>query len=271
MSSVVIFRARHVMIAMGLMVTFLGSASASPNTITVLDPRPVAAAMEELETRYGWQITYEDPPYSHYSDITDVSDINWPGTPVQSPSQLQAAQQPGANQRTLVPKGGRLTFTLPSADPDELGAVEALLKSYNESHRGFEFAAVQGARLLHVVPRQMTGLSGNLEPVKPVLDALITIEPKERTSYEFIEEVLKKVSIATNTNVGMGTVPINLLTRTKTSIGGSGRTARSILEQWILERYSGFSWRLLYEPDKSYDLNISLVAPGKTPILLPRG
>jgi hypothetical protein len=172
--------------------------------------------------------------------------------------------------RDLAPKGGSLTFTLPSADPDELGAVEALLKSYNENHRGFEFAAVQGAGLLHVVPRRARGLSGNLEPVKPVLDALITIEPRERTSYEFIEEFLKKVSIATNTNVGMGTISANLLMRTKTSIGGSGRTARSILEQWILERYSGFSWRLLYEPDKSYDLNISLVAPGKTPILLPR-
>ena len=257
MSSVMIFRAPHVMIAMGLMAAFLGNASASPNTISVLDPRPVADAILELETRYGWQITYEDPPYVYYGDITDVSDKNWPGVQVQSPSQLQAAQQP-ANPRTLVPKGGSLTFTLPSADPDELGAVEALLKSYNESHRGFEFAVVQGAGLLHVVPRKAKGLSGNLEPVKPVLDTVITIEPRERTSEALIEEVLKKVSIATNTNVGMGTIDPNLLHRTTTSVGGSGRTARSILEQWMLERRSRFSWRLLYSPayDKSYNLNI---------------
>ena len=197
--------------------------------------------------------------------------MNWPGVPVQSLSQLQAGQQPGEHQRTLVPKGGSLTFTLPSADPGELGAVEALLKSYNESHRGFEFAVVKGASLLHVVPRQARGLSGNIEPVKPVLDALITIEPRKRTSYEFIEEVLKKVSIATNTNVGMGTISPNLLDRTTTSIGASGRTARSILEQWILERYSRFSWLLLYSPaDKTYNLNISLVSPNKTIILLPR-
>ena len=136
MSSVVIFRARHVMIAMGLMVAFLGNTSASPNTLTVQGERPVAKAIEELDKRYGWQITYEDPPYRHYSDITDVSDIDWPGVPVQSQSQLQLQQEPGAHRRTLVPKGGSLTFTLPSADPDELGAVEALVKSYNESHRG---------------------------------------------------------------------------------------------------------------------------------------
>jgi hypothetical protein len=263
MSSVMIFRARHVMIAMGLMVTFCCNASASPNTITVQGGRPVAAAILELEKRYGWQITYEDPPYGYYSDITDVSDTDWPGVPVQSPSEMQLAQESGTHHRTLVPKGGSLSFTLPSADPDELGAVEALLKSYNESHRGFEFAVVRGASLLHVVPRKARGISGNLEPVTPVLDTVITIEPKERTSGALLEEVLKKVSIATNTNVVMPGVPGNMLSLTKTSIGGSGKTARSILEQWLLEDGSSLSWRLLDSPDKKwgYFLNISQIAP----------
>ncbi len=174
-------------------------------------------------------------------------------------------------QHGLVPKGGSLTFTLPSADPDELGAVEALLKSYNESYRGFEFAAVQGAGLLHVVPRKATALSGNLELVTPILDTVITIEPKERTSESLIEKICNKISIATNTHVEMGTIPINLLMRTKTSLGGSGRSARSILEQWILERRAGLAWWLLYEPDeKDYALNISQVASVKNLILLPR-
>jgi hypothetical protein len=73
MSNVVMFRARRLMIAIGLMAAFLGNASASPNTLTVRDPRPVAKAIEELDTRYGWQITYEDPPYIHDSDIPDVT------------------------------------------------------------------------------------------------------------------------------------------------------------------------------------------------------
>jgi hypothetical protein len=90
MFSVVIFRARHVMIAMVLMVTCFGNACASPNTLTVQDARPVAKAIQELENRYGWRITYEDPPYIHNSDITDVTETPWPGAPVQSLSQLQA-------------------------------------------------------------------------------------------------------------------------------------------------------------------------------------
>jgi hypothetical protein len=259
MSSVVIFRAPHVMIAIGLIVTFMGNASASPNTLTVQDPRPVAKAIQELDKRYGWQITYEDPPYSRYSDMPDVTPSVQEGSSV----------VPGASHVT-VPNAAILSFPLPATNQDELTSVNAVVKIYNESHRGFAFAVMQGAGLLHVVPRQMTGLAGNLEPVTPVLDAVITIEPKERTAEEFLEEIFKKVSIATNTHLEMGTVSQNMLHLTKTSIGGSG-TARSILEQWILELRGGFSGRLLYfPPDKTYSLNISQEAPVKMLILLPR-
>jgi hypothetical protein len=251
MSSVMIFRARWVAITLGLMVTFLGNlgdlgnAGASPNTVTVQGGRPVAEAIRELEKRYGWRITYEDPPYSHYSDISVVPDTRLPGrTPVQSLSQLQAAQR---EHRRLVPRQRSLSFTLPSADPDELGAVEALVKNYNASRGGNVFAVVRGAGLLHVVPRQMTGSSGTLEPVKPVLDTVITIEPKEQTADALIEEICKKIFISTNIHVDTGPVAMNFL-QAKTSIGGPGKTARSILEQLILELGAPLSWRLLYGP-----------------------
>ena len=39
MSGLLIFRASHVMIAMGLMAAFLGNASASPNTLSVRPKR----------------------------------------------------------------------------------------------------------------------------------------------------------------------------------------------------------------------------------------
>jgi hypothetical protein len=174
---------------------------------------------------------------------------------------LQSLQrESGARPRDLAPKGGSLSFTLPSADPDELGAVEALVKSYNASRGGNVFAVVRGAGLLHVVPRNVTGLSGNLEPVKPVLDTVITVEPRERTAEALIEEVLKKISISTNIHVGEGTVPINMLNNTKTSIGGSGKTARSILEQWIVESDAPMSWRLVYWPElKWYVLHIMVI------------
>ncbi|MGH6868708.1 MAG: hypothetical protein ACREDA_07555, partial [Methylocella sp.] len=160
----------------------------------------------------------------------------------------------------------------PSTDLDELAAVETLLKSYNENHCGFEFAVVQGEGMLHIVPRQARGLSGNLEPVKPVLDTLITIEPTERTFGTLLEEVFKKVSVATNSHVEICSASQNMLNPPKTTIGGSGKTARSILEQLILEGGGGLSWTLLYGPDdKEYCFNISQVStPNQGLILLPR-
>src|SRR5437879_2804770 len=46
-----------------------------PITITVNDPRPLAAAITELELRHGWVITYEDPPYEYAADVRDVTGV----------------------------------------------------------------------------------------------------------------------------------------------------------------------------------------------------
>jgi hypothetical protein len=93
--------------------------------------------------------------------------------------------------------------------------------------------------------------------VKPVLDTVITVEPRERTSYALLKEVFKKISIATGTQVGLGTVSANMLFRWKTTIGGSGRTARSILEQWMLERGDGLAWWLLCDAENECAFNVS--------------
>ena len=101
------------MIAMGLMTAFLGNASASPNTLTVQDARPIAKAIQELNKRYGWRITYEDPPYRHSSDVPDVAPLVQEGSSV----------APGAN-RVLASNAGVLFFPLPATNQSELSTVE---------------------------------------------------------------------------------------------------------------------------------------------------
>jgi hypothetical protein len=239
MFDVVIFRARRVILTIGLMGIFLSNASGAPNTLTVQDPRPVAKAIEELFNRYGWQITYEDLPYGLMTDMPHVT-----------PSvQEGGSLAPGA---TLAK--GSLSFALPSAGQDQASVVESLVKTYNASGGGNVFAIVHGVRLLHVVPQKVRGLSGT---VNPVLDTVITVEPKARNALELLDEICKKVSIGAKTNVVVGTVPTNRLVQTETSIGGSRKTARSILEQLILEGGVPLSWELFYDPEyKSYALNI---------------
>jgi hypothetical protein len=251
MFDVVNFRVRHVLLTAGLAAALMSNASAASNTLTVRDPRPVAKAVEERGNRYGWQITYEDLPYAQLSGMPDVTPL----------VQENAAPVAGAS-RTLASKGS-LLFALPSAGQTQSSVIEKLVKTYNASSGGNAFAIVQGVRLLHVVPQKVTGLSGN-EAVKPILDTVITVEPKARNALELLEDVCKKISANANTNVVVGTVPINRFVQTKTSIGGSGRTARSILEQLILESGAPLSWQLFYDPEyRSYALNIDWLVPAK--------
>src|SRR5687768_5365392 len=51
------------------------AAAAQPETRDVIvdDPRPVPAALQELATRHGRVVTYEDPRYLYSGDIKDVT------------------------------------------------------------------------------------------------------------------------------------------------------------------------------------------------------
>ena len=230
---------------------FFSGAGALADTITVQDPRPVAKAIEELESRYGWQITYEDPPYVHASDIADVT------------QSVRRDPSLAAGERILIPKGGRLTFTVPSAPAAEqqAAAVAGLVKSFNASRNGNLFGVVQGSRLIHVTPQQITGRAGKVEPVKPLLDTAITLPAKQRTSFELLEAICDELSAITKGTVVVGTTPVNLLASKMSSIGASKEPARAVLERLVLAQDKALSWQLFYDPGlKWYVLNLHVVA-----------
>ena len=77
-----------------------GVQEAARDHISVNDPRPVACAAETLEKKYGWTITYEDPPYVHESELVDVTD---------KVRRDLDKFEPGKAPRVLIPKGGTLT------------------------------------------------------------------------------------------------------------------------------------------------------------------
>ena len=59
-----------------MVLTVAGSAMHKRNKdqLSVNDPRPVALAAETLEKKYGWIVTYEDPPYAYDGDLVDVTE-----------------------------------------------------------------------------------------------------------------------------------------------------------------------------------------------------
>src|SRR6266567_8025919 len=81
---------------------FVDVVAAESQFVTVNDPRPVAQAARELESKFGLPITYEDPPYVHASEIADVT------------AQVRRDQQ--NHRKVWVPRGGTLSlaYDLPS-------------------------------------------------------------------------------------------------------------------------------------------------------------
>jgi len=242
-----------VVVIASLAVAFWGTRVLAETVTIQDDPRPVAKAVEQLNHGYGWQITYEDRPYKNNSDLMDVT-------------QLVQRYQGGTAEttKTLIPKGGTVSFTLPSTNSDQLTAAQALVNSYNDGRGANLFAVVRGAKLVHIVPIKVTGSSGTLEPVKPILDTIITVTPQERTALQLLEQICQAISIDTKNKVVVGTNPSNLLMQARTSIGATNKTARSLLETLILQIGAPLSWELFYDAGlKWYVLNFDLMRPVK--------
>jgi hypothetical protein len=215
------------------------------DSITVNDPRPVAAAIEEIVRVSGKAITYEDPPVLHRQQMVPM---------------VRGATD---DDSLLIPKGGQLRLTLPAdaSAGQANAAAQAVVGDYNASRGAATFTVLPDA-LTHVVPRQAANASGRLVPVTPVLDSKITLEAKPRSALALIAEICKAVSAASGQQVGLGTIPANQL-RQQVDFGASNEPARKVLEKVIVASGATgapLSWRLLYDPGmKSYFLNIPVI------------
>jgi hypothetical protein len=215
--------------------------------VAVNDPRPVAAAVEEIETFSGRPVSYEDPPLvdpRHMAPmVTDTS----------------------GEMTLMAPKGGSFDVTLPAdaSAAAQLEAVQGLVARFNTRGEGATFAVQQDA-FLHVVPREAANAAGVLVAVTPVLDARITLEAKPRDGMEVLADVFRAVAAATGEAVKIGTVPNTLLVQAHIGVGAEREPARVVLERLVAATGRPLSWRLLYDPGlKAYYFNVHEVAGQK--------
>ncbi len=223
--------------------------------ISVQDGRPVAKAIMILEAKYGWVITYEDPRYVHADDIADVTEK----------VRRDLHKYPrGRAPKVLVPKGGALSFDYDDRSQTKLPrdpgvVVQQLLIAQAASANGGKFRMEKGDNIIHVIPTAIKASSGKLAAHKSVLDAVITLPPKERNGLQALEAVCAAVSKATQTRVMVGTIPLNLFLQHKVEHGARSRKARQALVQLLQNVNHGMnlSWQLFYDPGmKIYVLNI---------------
>jgi hypothetical protein len=116
--------------------------------INVQDARPIAAALQVLEERYGYAITHEDPELTNPSDIKDVT--------------AEIAAKHGGRttgNKILVPKGGTFQFHYDSENErpreDSMSLLQRMVTEYRAGgHPAFavQKQETRNGTEWHVVP-----------------------------------------------------------------------------------------------------------------------
>ena len=221
--------------------------------LSVTDGRPVAKALEELEQRYGWVVTYEDPFY----DLSEAIDVT-----------AQVRKDGGRNgePRVLIPRGGSLSITYEVTRDTKLPldrdtVIQKLLDANQPagSVARFRLEHEKDGQMLHVIPTVTKTASGELVPHLSVLDAVISLSERDRPRMQTLEAICDAVSQATQTKVVVGSAPLNLFISQRDHEGVFNRKARDVLVETLKRTKSraNLSWRLLYDPGmKMYMLNV---------------
>ena len=214
--------------------------------VAVEDARPLARAIDEIEQRFGWTVTYEDPPYENANEIEDVTE--------------RVRRDGKAYPRVIVPRGGAFRFTYPP--PYDTGAprhpghvLDALLSQYEASGNPGAFRLLADEHWFHVVPRAVLDVNGLQRDHASVLETSIEVDPGERSLSQAVDAIAAQIT-ARGTPVTVGSLPINLFLQTRVRIDGRRDSARAILRRALAVARLPVTWRLYYDPGiRKYVLN----------------
>lgn len=256
---VVCFVLTGLFILMGFAARERDSQGVSEMKLSVEDPRPVRQAILELEKKYGWVITYEDPRYVHESDIADVT--------LKVRRDLDK-YKPGEAPKVLVPRGGSLEFAYDVASNTNLPAdpalvVQKLLDAQAARDNGGRFRLETNGQIMHVIPTAIKNRAGELVHQESALDTIISLPSEKRTVLQKLESICAAISRAINIPVVLGTVPDHWFHQFQDQQGATNQRARDILVNTFetMGYGTGLSWWLYYSTtDKQYLLHIHFVS-----------
>ncbi len=225
---------------LAVVTSFLGLIASAQDSATIttrpeLTARPVSALLQQLRTREGIAVTYEDPRDGKRSDMDER-----PATFTYTRQELHA------------PDGADLV-------------IARMLREYG-ANGGLIFRVVRDGARLHVVPEESFDASGARVRQEPILDTLINLPPRRRTGNQLLQEICDQIKEQTGHRVDIGPGDAGL--HDYTTIGIENQTARAAFEKvWDNATSPGtFVWDLYYDPDDGgYGLNFSYVGPAGGP------
>jgi hypothetical protein len=232
--------------------------------------RPVDRAVNTLQTRYGYMITYEDPRYTNEDDLQDVA------AKVRKDYSTYA---PGTAPKLLVPKGGKLKLRLPASaniSPQDLfDVLQQLVRTQATSSRGGHFRVEQAAGVFHVVPTEVRDRTGNWTQYNSLLDTPISVPEQDRSERELYRAIVDAVSAATHVRLSVvvnGGIVIGLVVpEPRTSMGATLERARTVLMRALQLHRTRRTWSLFHGPEEGNNVFLLNVwdfptkSPGTSP------
>jgi hypothetical protein len=214
--------------------------------LIVTHPRPVKVAVAELEKRYGWVVTYEDPPRIFAGELENVS---------RAPGKVVLGLR---TQRLEVAQ----SLPAPSANPDRITLLGAVLAADAALVGHQRFTLRSSAFGVHVVPTAYRDVNGGWLVTNSILDAKITMPSGEQNVFQYLEGYCKALAQAIAKPVTGATMPYGLLASRKISLAANSQPASDVLIAVLQSLNTPLTWRLLCseEPNRGYFLNI--VPPG---------
>lgn len=200
--------------------------------ITVDEPRPLRAAVRELELALGYPINYEDPAYTD-DDVEDQTHRSYRG--------------PG---RLLLPRKGRIDVAVPSSTQVPAKTIQSLIDDHLKRKNPGLFALRPGGPPYTVAPAH-----------NALLDTIISVEPGETTFMGAVLAIAESLTQAAGVKVhgpGMLVGPPE-----RFAFGSVGEPARVALQKLFQPRTRQpepiYVWDLLYAPGHGFVLNIHTV------------
>jgi hypothetical protein len=228
------------------------SASFTPDDGSVIlkidSGRPVRRAVETLQTRYGYVITYEDPRYTNEDDLQDVA---------AKVRKDYSSYPPGLAPKLMVPKGGKLTLRLPASNdisPQDLASIlQQLAHAQGTSSRGGHFRVEQVGDVFHLIPTEVRDRKGNWLHYDSLLDTPISLPEQDRSESELYQAIVDAVSTAAHVRLWIvvnGGIVIGIVSpKLRTSMGATLEPARNVLMRALQLHRSRRTWAVLHDPD----------------------
>lgn len=205
----------------------------------VNDPRPLAAAIMDLNRYFGWRVTYEDPLYLNDYDLLDIT--------------TSVSRDTRSGRRTVVPKGGRLELIVAargdvSSAGFQMSVLVDLLKKYAESGYPGQFGVRQSDGLVHVVPLTSRGVGAVDHPRQSLLDRVVSVSTSATNALDQLANLAAEVGRTGKGGLALGSVPVAELLRSRTNLGSGRSSARAQLVRIVDTIAPRLSWQILCQP-----------------------